>query len=191
MKHQTRYKTFAFYFVFISLWIVSGWNYDNADIENYIMDYDPAFANLGFEQLFNPGFSLFYSICLNFNLAFKTVHIILYGLIMYLLTTIIFRRSTKPLIVVAIYVFTAYFADIIQIKNAVALCFLYLGLLTLINDDIHNRKLKYTVITLIAATFHVGFIFYLVLLLYDKASIHNHRLYNVVSFWQCYIWLYN
>ena len=159
------------YFLFIPLlllmWIISGWNTYNYDIENYIRYYNRNFNELSILDLADPGFNFINKTFNNFNISFESYHIIIYGIILLYLLLQIWKRSYKPVLIVFVYIFTSYFADIIQIRNFIALLFLYLGLFSLIDSNEEYPKVKFLICNLLASSIHISFVFYFLFLLVD------------------------
>lgn len=153
--------------IWIFMWILSGWNTDNADLSNYVTYYDEGDMFL-LSGLANPGFHFLNYIFNSYNISFETYHIILFGIITFFICYQVWKRSYNPIIVILIYLLTAYIPDIIQLKNSLAYIFLLLGLFCLIDPNERHSKLKFLILNTIATTIHVGFVFYFVFLLVDR-----------------------
>ena len=150
----------------IFLWILSGWNTHNYDYENYVIGYAQewdTFTNVG-----NPGFAFLNNIFYKLGFSFELFHIVIYGVFIFFITHVVWGNSKMPILILFIYFFTAYFGDIIQLKNTVAIIFLYIGIFTLINVQDQYATQKFVICNLIATSIHIGFVFYFVFVLYKR-----------------------
>lgn len=149
------------------LCITSGWVTECADIDNYKTYYDnPTIAESYVSNLSNPGFYYIYTLFQSLGCSFETYHILFFVAVMTFIVWFVSAYSKRPVIVLLLYIIVAFFGDIIQMKNTLAMVVLYIALLGIIDKTRNHKKLITAIILLLAATIHVGFLAYLVLLLY-------------------------
>lgn len=157
------------FIIWLFLCITSGWVTDCADIDNYRAYYESSSRTDYYVRTFsNPGFYFLYTIFQSLGFSFKDYHILFYVCIMTFLVWFVWRYSRKPVVVLLLYIAVAFFGDVIQMKNSLAIVFLYIALIGIIDKKWEHMKLITAVILLLSATIHVGFLSYMVLLLYDR-----------------------
>lgn len=149
------------------MWILSGWNTYNYDIENYVAYYYRNFDGITLLNLADPGFNFINKTFNYFDISFETYHIMVYGILLTFIFYHIWKKSHKPILIVTLYIFTAYFGDVIQLRNFIACFFLYCGLFVLISPDSKYPKLTFVIFNLLASSIHISFVFYFVFLLGD------------------------
>lgn len=149
------------------MWIISGWNTQNADYENYVIYYNRNFVGFSFFDFADPGFNFINKLFNNWGISFELYHIIIYGVIITFICNQVWKRSYSPILVLLIYIFTAYFADIIQLRNYIALLLTMLGLFALVDKKEKSPKTKFFICNLLASTIHITFIFYFIFLFVD------------------------
>lgn len=144
--------------LFITLWILFGFNTENADYRFYELMFNGAIniPDRGFEFLL--GF---------FNLIGFTYQqfLIVITLICYVIIFISIKRYTENLsYVMALYFIFPFMFDVVQIRNFIALTILLYGLQYLFTNN-KTDIFKYICFVLVASTIHFAFLFYLVLIL--------------------------
>lgn len=167
ISHHSGAILLIYLLIWLFMWILSGWNTQNADLENYELFYNRDFFNLNILDLADPGFNLINSIFNFFGVSFEKYHIIIYGIIITYICYQVWKRSYRPLLILFIYFFTTYFADVIQLRNFLGLLFLMMGLFALIDKEGKHQKLKFLILNLLATSIHIAFVFYFVFLLVD------------------------
>lgn len=158
---------FVFTLLWLFMWIISGWNTENADLENYIVFYTRNFDRFDIIELADPGFNFINKTFNAYSFTFETYHMIVYGIIVTYICYQVWKRSCKPILILFIYLFTAFFADVIQLRNFVALFFLMIGLFALVDKNEKHPKLKFFLFNLLACSIHIAFVFYFIFLLLD------------------------
>lgn len=160
----------GFWFIIstLVLWIISGWCTECADLDGYRVDFETDLSFLSLEEFANPGFAQFNIFFKNLGVSFETFHIILFFMFVTIITSTIFKYSRAPLTVIFIYLFTSFFGDVIQIKNTLGLAVLMIGISVLAENKRRYTKILYSLFCILAASFHIALIFYLVFLLVDK-----------------------
>lgn len=169
------YRLVQFLISTIILLIISGWCTDCYDLDNYRANYETDLSFIRLEELANPGFAQFNIFFSNLGITFETFHIIIFFIFIPIITINIFKLSKSPLIIIFIYLCTSYFGDIIQLKNTLALGILMIALKVLLNDKLRYGNVVYLLLCLLAATFHIAFIFYAVFI-FAKKEINAKRI---------------
>lgn len=164
---HSAFEYFSVIFIWILLWVLSGWNTYNYDIDNYIRYYYRNFNELSIINLADPGFNFINKTFNDFDIPFESYHIIIYGIILAYLFIKVWQKSYSPIAVISIYFFTAFFADIIQIRNFIALLFLYMGLFSLTDEYEKHPKIKFLLFNILASSIHIAFVFYFIFLFAD------------------------
>ena len=165
--HHRSSILFIYACIWFFLWLLAGWNTFNADLLNYIDFYTRNFDKVEIVELADPGFNLLNKIFNNWGVSFELYHIIIYGVVLFYLCYQVWKRSYAPVLVTVIYIFTAYFGDVIQLRNFLAVFFLMIGLFALVDKTEKYPKLKFFICNLLASSFHIAFVFYFVFLLVD------------------------
>lgn len=150
--------------MYMFVWGLSAWNTDNADMENYVAYYTTNYNNLNIWDLADPGFKFINKLFNVYGFTFETYHIIIYSVLMTYICHQIWKRSQRPNLILFIYLFTAFIADVIQLRNSLALLFLLIGLFALIDNNERYPKFKFFVFNLLASSIHIAFVFYFVFL---------------------------
>lgn len=161
------------FIIWVFLCITSGWVTDCADLDNYRNGYEnTSLTELYITSFNNPGFNYLISVFQRMGVSFDIFHILFFICIITYLVWFVWKYSERPAIVLLLYIAVAFIGDIIQMKNTLALVFLYIALTGIIDRNNEYNKLVTAIIILISATIHIGFLVYLVILLYDK-KINN------------------
>lgn len=160
-------KKWVFFIMFIFMWILFGWNYNNADYSNYKDVYNYIGANgnyLGIEPGYVFTCKLGNLIGLNYN-----NFLIVYSLIGLILIANSIKKYTKNYIgVFILYFIYPFFLDIVQTRNFMAMSIIIYSIRYLIDYKKYNW-IKYGCLVLIASSFHITALFYFsFLLIYIK-----------------------
>lgn len=158
---------FVYILLWFFLWIIAGCNTQNADLLNYYNYYTRNFVDVEVLDLADPGFNYLNKLFNDCGISFELYHMILYGLLLFFVSFQIWKRSKRPILISLIYIFTAYFADVIQLRNFLALLFLMLGLFAIVDKNEKYPKFKFFIWNLLASSIHITFVFYFVFLLVD------------------------
>lgn len=157
----------------ITIWLflctTAGWVTDCADIENYRNYYEnESTTEFYINTLTNPGFYYIYTIFQSLGFSFEHFHATFYVFVMSFLVWFVWKYSRRPVVILLLYISVAFFADVIQMKNTLAMVLLYIALIGIVDESKNYSKSIIFLFIALAATIHVGFLAYLVLLLYDK-----------------------
>lgn len=162
--------------MFLLLWILFGFNTNNADYLIYNLMYDGHYPNheIGFIFII----SLFNKLGFTYQQFLMSISLMSYLFIF----SVIRRYSIKTNFIFALYFIFPFMLDIVQIRNFIAMTFIIGGIPYLLS----NRKtstLKYLGVVLVASTFHYTSLFYLVLVLAKSKSWRKLLLlFSIISF---------
>lgn len=165
-------KSQIFIFViFLISWFIFGWNTWNADYNTYLKIYNNLNNIVVFKSV-EIGFAYFMSFCRFFGFSYNTF-LKIYSFI----GLFIIYNSTKYFIknysmVIILYLIYPFFIDVIQIRNFMSFAIILFGIRFLLNDSLKS-KTKYIMTILVASSFHLTSLYYLILLLTSIKSIRN------------------
>lgn len=146
------------YFLFLLiLWVISGWNTKNADLDNYILMYSNNFS-LDIKENLDVGFMYILSIFNDIGYTFDQFHICIYLLYLAFIGWYIYRYSGKPIVGLTTYVFLFFFRDCITLRNSLAAAFFIAALIIYTNNEIKSRKIWFAILILIASSIHISFL---------------------------------
>lgn len=157
-----------FFMLFLITWIIFGGNSDNADYQNYNAIYD-FIKNNGSYSAVESGFEI---ICILFiKLGFDYQNfLVVYSFIGLLLVQSTVRKLTKNHNVVwLLYFVFPFLLDVVQIRNFMSMSIIVFAIRFLLEKK-HLNIFKFIVLVLLASTFHVSSLFYLLLLLTKFSS---------------------
>ena len=114
------------------MWILSGWNYENADIINYHNSYAIRSVKIAYFGNLDFGFRYIEYFFFSKGLTFETFRILLYGVGLSLIGLICYKWCENPSIAVLSYFLFHFLRDSVETRNYVAsvllLCsFFYVG----------------------------------------------------------------
>ncbi|MDE6019491.1 MAG: EpsG family protein, partial [Ruminococcus sp.] len=96
----------------------------------------------------------------------------------------IYKTSKKPIIALSIYILLFYFRDCITLRNSLADIFLLLALYAYTNKELKYQKLYFIIGIVLAGSFHISFLAFLVLLCSDIRI--NYKLVLILSLLMAY-----
>ena len=176
IKHTN--MTYVIYAILaIVMWIIGGWNTDNGDFSNYEQMYENDFLAMTLSTTPDYGFFLILELFKSFGFTLIQARIVIFFIFVLTLSYTIFKLCRKPVLALFLYFIVFYFRDVITLRNTVAMVFLLIGIVNLMQENIKYRKLKYTALVLLASSIHITFLFYLILLLKDVKI--NVKLYAI------------
>lgn len=149
--------------VFICLWIIFGFNTDNADYAIYENWYN-VIGKSGIVNRFEIGFEytmlFFNKIGLNYR-----GFLIAYSFIgLAIISISVYKYSKIPYLVLVLYAFYPFLFDVVQIRNFMAEAIILYSLVFLKECNIKNIVL-FSLLLIVAMLFHKGSFFYIFLLL--------------------------
>lgn len=156
------YKAY-FLFFFSFLWILFGWNYDNADYHNYESIYEAIELNGSYPAV-EPGFEALskFFIYLDFN---YDIFLIFYSLIgLFLIGSTIHKFTPNYNVVWFLYFIFPFMLDVVQIRNFMSMSIVVFSFRYLINDNKLNI-FKFLICIIVASLFHTSSLFYILFLL--------------------------
>ena len=145
--------------------IFAGWNTLNYDLDQYNLYYDDL-SSFEILHIADPLFALINNFFKEQGFLFSTFHAIVYVVAMCFMFDLIFQISKKPILIILLYIVTAYVGDVVQMRNFLALPFTLYGLYYLIFDR-RNGKIIFAILNLFASAIHIAFCFYFILLFID------------------------
>lgn len=149
-----------------TMWILFGFNTNNADYINYELIYNGYYPNheIGFMKLI--------SLFKYYNLSYQ-IFLIIVSFIGLLFLKIIIKQYTINInYVIALYFIYPFFLDITQIRNFIAMI-IFLFSIKYLNNSHKYNIIKYILCILLASIFHYSFLFYFILLLTKIKKIKN------------------
>jgi len=161
-KSSSLVKIF-YIFILIILWIISGWNTKNGDLDNYELMYSYDFSADFFENL-DVGFMYILSIFKGLGFSFQQFHVYIYFIYFLFVGWFIYKSSKKPVAAILVYILLFFFRDCITLRNSLSVIFLLLALYAYTRKGLKHKKIYFIVAILIASTIHVSFLAYLILL---------------------------
>lgn len=156
------YNRHWFFYLFLAiLWILFAYNTDNLDWHSYELIYE----NIDLYNI-EIGFKLVCKLCIRLGLEYNAVVWGIGTVGLFLISRIIKKYSNSPSVVLVLYAIFPFFLDVIQIRNFAAMV-IFLCSIQFILDDVPHKRIKYIIGILVASTFHVVALAYLVFLLID------------------------
>ncbi|WP_176706032.1 EpsG family protein [Paenibacillus hemerocallicola] len=153
--------------LFIFMWILFGWNTGNADYFGYEQTYYSLESYNGFNVYFAEyeiGYRFVYKLAHAFGMNYNTF-LIVYSLIgLMLISNTILKYSAKPSYVMALYLIYPFLMDIVQIRNFMSMAIIIFAARYLFSSR-KGDLFRYVLFVLLAASFQVVGLFYLILLL--------------------------
>lgn len=150
------------------LWILSGWNTNNADIDNYILEYGYVQEG-GFSFSLHFGYSFLQYIFVLLGIDFETYRIIIYGIGLFFLGRLFWRWSPYPILTLLFYVSLHYLRDVIQMRNFIASVFV-ISLIDFFGKTNKSHKVAVILLIFIAFSIHLSFFVLFILLLTEKVK---------------------
>ena len=108
----------AIMLIFVVMWLFAGWNVENADLDNYRIRYD--YSDYDTFKSLDIGFYYVLKFFYDFKLSFETFHIIIYGIGLLVLSTLTYKWSRWPVVVLLIYISYKYVRDVVEMRNFLA-----------------------------------------------------------------------
>lgn len=171
MTHPQSYKksplvVIPYIFLLLILWIISGWNTKNGDLDNYETLYGYNFSSDLLENL-DVGFMYILSVFKDFDFSFQQFHIYIYLFYIGFIGWFIYNFSKRPILALSIYILLFFFRDCITLRNSLADIFLLLGLYAYTDKNLKFRNIYYILGILLAGSIHISFLAFLILLFCD------------------------
>ena len=104
-KMRRQASTLISFFILLFLWIIAGWNTDNADLENYRYMYE-SYSSLNFLEQSDVGYAFLAFIFKGFGCSFELYHIIIYLIMLLGLWFFLTKQSKSIFLVLIFYIFT-------------------------------------------------------------------------------------
>lgn len=149
------------------MWVLFAFSGENADTEVY---YSRFYNYESLEAITEPGFNL---VMLIFNKLHFTYQqfLMLFSLIFVFVVGYFIKKNTPNYALALILYFIFPFSiDIVQVRNSLGFLFIILAFKYLLSDDKFS-SLKYFFFILLAASFHLSAIFFLVFVVIKRISI--------------------
>jgi len=166
--NSSKYKKITLYMLFAFIFILHGWSsgaYDvNIGISRYVnFDFYQSFTEIGFNYLVLLGHY--------FGLDYRTFYVLVSLFELLVIFWFVEKNCSKSPIVMGLFILYPSVILLQYVRNLVALPFVLIGIDALINKT-KKYIIKYTVLVLIASTFHSSALFFL---FYLPASFFQRR----------------
>lgn len=146
----------------IWLWILFAWSYGNADYFNYEYKYN----NIG---NLNTSFELLYvntqKLARSMGLDYKAYLIIVASCFIIAVLWYIRKNTKNWPYVLALYSVYPFMMDVVQVRNSMALVFIWIGIDALFNYKTKREIIKFCICVVIATFFHSAAILCFILLI--------------------------
>ncbi len=167
----------SYIFLLIFMWILFAFNTYNSDYEGYSFFYDYFAFHKSYPGI-EIGFSSIMRLCNYFGLSFQQFLMVYSGIGVILIGKFIWNYSNRPILVMGLYFLYPYIFGITQIRNFLAACILLVALTFLYKDD-GKSLLIYFGLILLASTFHIASMFYLIFYL---ARLDVKKIKRIIAF---------
>ncbi len=177
----------AIMLIFVVMWLFAGWNVENADLDNYRIRYD--YSDYDTFKSLDIGFYYVLKFFYDFKLSFESFHIIIYGIGLLVLSTLTYKWSRWPVVVLLIYISYKYVRDVVEMRNFLASLML---LVTLPFVGLKDKKDRCLLILglFFSCTMHISFLpFWILLFVYRNTKIKQPWLYIAVFFVASFVFL--
>jgi len=164
-------------FMLILLWVLYGWNTDNADYMNYNAGYYYN-ADSPINYSYQIGFQLLSKLLYKLGLEYSGFLIVISMMGLILITSTIRRYTKNVAFVLAMYFIFPFMLDVVQVKNFLAMAIVVFALRFLIEKRRMGR-FKYIFFIVLASTFHYVALFYLVFLLKEIWNVKKLTYYSI------------
>lgn len=149
----------VFYSLLIWMWILFGWNSNNADYNNYIFAYENAEYLLGI-NFYEVGYRWLVYISKIFGLSYQQFLILVSGIGLSLMSSSIKKYSKNPTFVLALYLFSTFFTNVVQVRSFIATAIIIYAIRYLVEGS-KRGIIIYGLLTIIATTIHFSAFFYI------------------------------
>ena len=152
--------------LFLIMWVLMGFNTENADFSNYLNGYDEIYL-LGplFESgLKDPGYKLIILAFKYLGFDFYQFKIIISFICLFLLYKTIRKFSIYPALVTTCYFLFLFALDVTQFRNFISIIIVIFALRFIIEDEIKGTII-FIILVLFASSVHSSSIFYLLIIL--------------------------
>lgn len=158
--------------IFIVMWIYSGWNTYNTDLQNYETYYNLYGSSEVDIKTLDFGFYGLMSIICKSGLSFYNARIILYGLLLGILCFLTYKRSRKPIVVLLIFFAYHFVRDVVEMRNFFAFILLFL-IIPYIGRNDKKSKIKLLIGLIAAASFHISYVSFFFLFFVSSKKTKN------------------
>ena len=150
---------FAVLFVFA--WITFGFNYSNADYQNYEFAYNEIKASRP-DGYFEIGFHFIIKLAVSLGISYQGFLIIISAVCLLIFVNALKYLTKNVGLAFAFYLVYPFVFDIVQYRNFLAFSLVLYGLHYLLNNQSQNVKnvIKYFVFVILGALFHSSVVIY-------------------------------
>lgn len=163
-----------FLILLVFLWIVSGWNTDNSDMDNYIKEYEWA-HNLSSSLNLHFGYGLIEYFCIQLGFDYYQYRIFIYGIGLFLYGVTIYRWSPNIILMLFFFIVIHFLRDVVETRNFIASIFIFL-LIEAMGRENKSHKLYTALLIFLAFSVHMAFISCFVFLLTEKKKWNYWKL---------------
>lgn len=162
-------KLLPFFLIFLMSWILFGWNYWNGDRDAYELFYSKPFLAFSDIEISWIGLNLVFNL---FAIEYQTFNIVISFFILILYFHFFYKLGNGYIICTIVYLILFFPVDYVLLRNALAIGIILQGFLILLSEYSHRKK-TYTVLVLLATTFHQSSIMYLIFALARTDKLIN------------------
>lgn len=166
-RHSLRAGSVFCFLVVAFLWAFFAFNTENADRPNYVNLYELNAAG-GIDRGIEPGYQMLSKACALIGLSYNGFQMVLSTLSLGMLFFFAAENAENPAFVMILYGIFPFVLDTIQVRNTLAMCFVTYALKHLdryVTDHRRSEILKFIVLVLLGASFHIIALVYLIYLI--------------------------
>ncbi|MDC6166171.1 EpsG family protein [Paucibacter sp. XJ19-41] len=152
----------GYFFLLAIIHLAIAGNLDNPDRYYYAENFD-GIRTGGQDDSFELGYQSLARIASQLGLEYGAFHFVLSGAALLLICKAVMDLTDRPALGLLAYLFFPFFWDVTQVRNFYAMAIVIYGMKYLLVEE-RKSNLKYAVTILIASTFHVTSVFYLLFL---------------------------
>lgn len=160
------------------MWVLFGWNYDNADLGMYKEMYIVPIADLDFFK-YEGGYNFLIYCCRFIGMNFEQFHIAIAAFVLFFLFRFFQSFSYFPALLAGCFFWIFFPLQFVIFRNFIAFSIMLLGLIPVLKNEKYCNE-KYVFFVLLAATIHISSLFYLFFLLAFKNTELKIR---TISYW--------
>lgn len=171
-----RNSKIAVILLFALLWVLFGWNTDNADYTNYVRGYSWAHGAFRFNS--EVGFQLINKLFIFAGLEYKHLLIVLSFSGLLLIYKTIKLHTENAAFVLALFFLYPFIKDVVQIRNFLIMSMILYATQFIIFEQ-KRGTLKFVIIVLLTTTIHFSSIVYLLLLFSRQKNVNSVTIFSI------------
>ena len=171
----------VYFFQFLWIWIVLGWNNGGPDYFNYLIDYNYISSAGQFVSNAEILYQFTVKTLSSMGLDFHTYQIITTFIGLTLISSTIFKYTKNTSFVMSLFMIFPLLDAIIQRQNFIAMSIIIFGIRYLISDKKTDR-FKYVLTVIIATGFHISALYYMILIFAPLINFKKLKRLNFAGF---------